>query len=227
VAAGATIVTIDGPAGTGKSSVAREVARRLGFVFLDTGAMYRAIGLEAHRREADLDDPRELDFVARHCRVTFDWSRDPPATILNGEDVSHLIRGGDATRAASYVATVPSLRERLVVQQRHIGDDLRDGGLVTEGRDQGSVVFPDATVKIFLTADAKERARRRVEQLRSRGEIVDERAILADMHDRDQRDAGRAVAPLQPADDAVTVDTTQMNEDQVVGSIIDLVRERS
>ncbi len=158
---GGIIVTIDGPAGTGKSSVARAVAARLGFDFLDTGAMYRAIGLEAIRREADLDDPRELAFVAQHCRIEFVWDKDPPGVLLNGEPVGHLLRGGDATRAASYVATVPEIRQRLVEQQREIGHNFRRAGLVTEGRDQGSVVFPDAAVKVFLTADPAERARRR------------------------------------------------------------------
>ena len=118
---GGTIVTIDGPAGTGKSSVARAVAKALGFDFLDTGAMYRAVGLAAHRREADLEDARELAYVAEHCRIDFDWDRDPPALILNGEDVGHLLRGGEATRAASFVAVVPAIRDRLVEQQRQIG----------------------------------------------------------------------------------------------------------
>ena len=134
------IVTIDGPAGTGKSTVARAVAQRLGFDFLDTGAMYRAIGLEAIRRNADLTDPRELAYIAQHCHIDFDWTQNPPAVLLNGEVVTHLLRSGEATRAASFVATVPAIRQRLVEQQREIGENHR--GLVTEGRDQGSVVFP-------------------------------------------------------------------------------------
>src|SRR5688572_5389280 len=165
------VITIDGPAGTGKSSVALAVAERLGFDFLDTGAMYRAIGLAALRREANLEEPRELTFVARHAKIEFDFSRHPPGVFLNGEPVGHLLRGGDATRAASYVAIVPAIREMLVTQQREIG--RQHGNIVTEGRDQGSVVFPDAELKFYLDASPQERARRRVAQLRARGEIVD------------------------------------------------------
>src|SRR5947208_6805049 len=135
------IITIDGPAGTGKSTVAQSVAERLGFDFLDTGAMYRAVGLAALRRQANLEDPRELSFVAKHSRIEFDWTRHPPGLVLNGEPVGHLLRGSDATRAASYVAVVPAIREQLVAQQRQIGQER--GDLVTAGRDQGSVVFPN------------------------------------------------------------------------------------
>ena len=222
---GGTIVTIDGPAGTGKSSVAQAVAKALGFDFLDTGAMYRAIGLAAHRREADLGDARELAFVAGHCRIEFDWDRDPPALILNGEDVGHLLRGGDATRAASHVAVVPAIRDRLVEQQRQIGrEHAARAGLVTEGRDQGSVVFPDAAVKIFLTADPMERVRRRAKQLRDRGETVDERELYDEIVDRDRRDAARPVAPLVRPPGATEIDTTGMTQDQVVAAIVDEVR---
>src|SRR5579871_6418881 len=132
------IITIDGPAGTGKSSVALAVAERLAFDFLDTGAMYRAIGLEAIRRRANLDDPRELAFVARHCRINFDWTKRPPSVKLNNEPVGHLLRSGEVTKAASAVAIVPAIREQLVAEQQRIGRE--HGKLVTEGRDQGSVV---------------------------------------------------------------------------------------
>lgn len=223
---GGIIVTIDGPAGTGKSSVARQVAERLGFDFLDTGAMYRAIGLEAVRREADLNDSRELAFIAGLCRIEFDWTHDPPAVLLNGEPVTHLLRSGEATRAASHVAVVPQIRERLVQQQREIGHEHRRHGLVTEGRDQGSIVFPDAAAKIFLTADPRERARRRARQLRDRGETVDERALYEEMVERDQRDQNRAIAPLRPADDAVEVDTTPLSQDEVVTRIVEIVNEK-
>lgn len=222
---GGVIVTLDGPAGTGKSSVARAVAEALGFDFLDTGAMYRAIGLAAHRREADFDDPRELAYIAGHCRIEFDWDHDPPALILNGENVSHLLRSGDATAAASYVATVPQIRERLVEQQRQIGrEHTARGGLVTEGRDQGSIVFPDAAHKFFLNADPRERARRRANQLRGRGELVDEQAIYNEMLARDKRDQTRAVAPLVRPDDATEIDTTGMTQEDVVAKIVAAVR---
>ena len=221
------IVTLDGPAGTGKSTVARAVAERLGFDFLDTGAMYRAIGLEAVRREADLEDPRELSFIAGLCRLEFDWSHNPPAVLLNGEVVTHLLRSGEATRAASYVATVPAIRDRLVGQQRQIGLDHGRGGgrgLVTEGRDQGSVVFPDAEHKFYLDADPAVRAHRRAKQLRDRGEIVDEPALLREMVERDTRDKNRAHAPLIRPDDAVAVDTDGMTQEQVIELIVRRVR---
>src|SRR5438046_4026894 len=131
------IITIDGPAGTGKSTVAATVAQRLGFDFLDTGAMYRAVGLEALRRNANLDDSRELAFIAKHCRITFDFSQHPPTVLLNNEPVGHLLRGSDATRAASYVAGIPAIRVQLVEEQRAIGMERET--LVTEGRDQGTV----------------------------------------------------------------------------------------
>ncbi len=225
MSSGGVIVTLDGPAGTGKSSVARAVADALGFDFLDTGAMYRAIGLAAHRREVDFDDPRELAFVAGHCRIEFDWEQDPPALILNGENVSHLLRSGDATAAASYVATVPQIRERLVEQQRTIGrEHAARAGLVTEGRDQGSIVFPEAAHKFFLTADPRERARRRAKQLRDRGEVVDERAIYEEMVARDERDQTRAVAPLVRPDDATEIDTTGLSQDDVIAQIVSAVQ---
>jgi cytidylate kinase len=216
------VITIDGPAGTGKSSVALQVAERLRFDFLDTGAMYRAIGLEAMRRNANLEDPRELAFIAKHCRIEFEWSKHPPGVILNGEHVGHLLRGSEATRAASYVAVVPAIREQLVQQQRAIGKER--GNLVTEGRDQGSVVFPDAPCKFYLDATPHERARRRVAQLRARGEIVDFNEILHQIESRDRRDQSRSVGPLAVPQDAEIVDTTNMSQSQVVDHIVDRVR---
>lgn len=216
------IITIDGPAGTGKSSVAQTVAQRLGFDFLDTGAMYRAVGLEALRRQVDLENHRELEFVARHARIEFDFSRRPPGVVLNGEPVGHHLRGVDATGAASYVAVVPAIREMLVQQQRQIGRARMN--LVTEGRDQGSVVFPDAEVKFYLDASPQERARRRVAQLRARGEMVDYLEILNQIMSRDHRDASRAVGPLQIPRDAIVIDTTRLWQEQVVEQIVHRVR---
>ena len=217
------IITIDGPAGTGKSTVDRAVADRLGFAFLDTGAMYRALGLEAVRRQADLEDGRELAFIARHARIEFQWDEHPPGVLLNGEPVGHLLRGGEATRAASYVAAVPAVRELLVRQQRQVGQERPD--LVTEGRDQGSVVFPDAALKFFLDASPAERARRRVAQLRHRGEIVDYNEVLKQIVARDTRDSGRAVGPLVVPKDAEVIDTTQLTEDQVVERMVARARQ--
>jgi CMP/dCMP kinase len=218
------IITIDGPAGTGKSTVARIVAERLGVHFLDTGAMYRAIALEALRREIDLEDARKLAFVARFAKIGFDWSRKPPGVLLNGEPVGHLLRAAEPTRAASYVAAVPAIREMLVQQQRAIGKQL--GSLVTEGRDQGSVVFPDADLKFYLDATPAERARRRVAQLRARGEIVDQQEILDQIVARDTRDASRTVGPLAVPDGAEIIDTTTISESQVVQHILDRAASR-
>ena len=218
------IITIDGPAGTGKSSVALAVAERLGFDFLDTGAMYRAVGLEALRRQVNLENHRELEFVARHARVEFDWSRHPPGVLLNAEPVGHLLRGADATRAASYVAVVPAIREMLVKQQQEIGRQRPD--LVTEGRDQGTVVVPEAELKFYLDATAAERARRRVHQLRARGELVDFQEILDQIESRDQRDRSRSVGPLSVPADAEVVDTTALTQEQVIGHIVERARTR-
>jgi cytidylate kinase len=217
------IITIDGPAGTGKSSVAQAVAEKLAFDFLDTGAMYRAVGFEALRRGVDLQDTRALAFIAKHSRIEFDWSKHPPGVLLNGEPVGHLLRGGEATRAASFVATVPAIREQLVREQRRIGQQRPD--LVTEGRDQGSVVFPEARLKFYLHATPAERARRRAAQLRSRGEIVDFHQILEEIVARDQRDSTRSVGPLVVPPDAQVIDTTSVTQPQVIETIVARARE--
>src|SRR5579864_6229136 len=188
------IITIDGPAGTGKSTVARKVAERLKFDFLDTGAMYRTVALEALRRKVSLADARELAFVAKHCRIEFDWSKRPPGVLLNGEPVTHLLRGSEVTSAASHVAAVPAVRQLLVQQQQRIGAEHPN--LVTEGRDQGSVVFPDAEAKFYLDATPAERCRRRVAQLRARGEIASSDEVLREIVERDKRDSSRSVGPL-------------------------------
>jgi cytidylate kinase len=217
------IITIDGPAGTGKSTVARVVAEQLSFDFLDTGAMYRAVGLEALRRNANLDDARELAFIAKHCRITFDFSQSPPTVMLNNEPVGHLLRGSDATRAASYVAAVPAIRGQLVEEQKAIGRERPN--LVTEGRDQGTVVFPDAQLKFYLDASPQERARRRVKQLRDRGEMVDYSEILSEIVTRDQRDSSRKVGPLAVPRDALVIDTTLMSEGQVIARLVATARK--
>lgn len=218
----AMIITIDGPAGTGKSTVARKVADRLGFDFLDTGAMYRAVALEALRRNANLQDARELGFIAKHCRVEFDWGRRPPAVLLNGEPVSHLLRGFEATRAASFVAAIPAVREQLVAQQQRIGAE--HGNLVTEGRDQGTVVFPSAQLKIYLDATPQERAKRRVAQLRARGDRANLDEVLREILERDRRDSTRSVGPLTVPPRAQVIDTTQLGEEQVVDRIVGAAR---
>jgi CMP/dCMP kinase len=217
------IITIDGPAGTGKSSVAQTVAEKLGFDFLDTGAMYRAIGLAALRRHANLEDERELAYVARLAKIVFDFSVRPPAVTLNGEPVGHLLRASDATRAASFVAAVPAIRELLVRQQQEIGANRPN--LVTEGRDQGSVVFPHAELKFYLDATPIERARRRAEQLRARGEVVDIHQLQKQIMDRDSRDKHRSVGPLAVPSGAEIIDTTQLSMQNVIDRIVAKARQ--
>ncbi len=217
------IITIDGPAGTGKSSVAHALAERLGFDFLDTGAMYRAVGFACLRHGADMNDARELAFFARRARVDFDWSKRPPGILLNDEPVGHLLRGSEATAAASHVAQVPAIREQLVAAQQRIGRERPD--LVTEGRDQGTVVFPEAKLKFYLDAAPQERARRRVAQLRSRGEIADYQETLDQIIARDARDAARSMGPLAVPRDARIIDTTHLTQEQVVDSMVARVEQ--
>lgn len=218
------IITIDGPAGTGKSSVSRLVAERLGYDFLDTGAMYRAVGLEALRREIDLTNRNELIMAARACRIEFDWTQRPPRVLVNGGDVTDQLRTDRVTEAASYVAVVDGVRALLVQQQQRIGAEHPN--LVTEGRDQGTVVFPDANLKFFLEASLEERARRRFAELRAKHENVDYWKVYHDMEERDRRDRTRAIAPLRPAADAVVIDTTTLSRDAVVERLVEIARQR-
>ncbi len=218
------IITIDGPAGTGKSSVSQEVARRLGYDFLDTGAMYRAIALAAIRQGVALDDADALGDLAERVQVDFDWTQNPPAVRLDGEVVAHLIRQEQVSSAASKVAVVARVRDAMVKLQQEVGR-VRPN-LVTEGRDQGTVVFPGAKLKVYLDATAEERARRRKLQLEAKGEQVDYEQLLQQIRERDARDSGRAVAPLKPAPGAVVIDTTTLTQQQVTEKIVELARER-
>jgi cytidylate kinase len=217
------IITIDGPAGTGKSTVAQAVAERLGFDFLDTGAMYRAVALAALRKQVALDDSNGLGALAESLQIRFDWKRRPPELLLDGEAVSALLRGAETTRAASKVAAIPAVRHKLVAEQRQIARE--HGRLVTEGRDQGSAVFPDAALKIYLRATPRERARRRVQQLAQRGEIVDLNIVLSEITERDARDASRSVGPLTVPQGAVEIDTTSITQDQVIEKIVELAKK--
>jgi len=213
------IITIDGPAGTGKSSVAHEVAQRLGFDFLDTGAMYRAIALAALRTKTPLADPAAIAALAQKTILDFDWSSHPPQLLLNGQIVGQALRCDETTEASSLIAANPAVREELVNRQRQFGHQRPN--LVSEGRDQGTVVFPDAELKFYLDATPQERARRRARQSGS-----DEAAILAEIVARDARDSTRAVGPLKPAADARRLDTTFLTEDQVVQKIVDAARQQ-
>ncbi|MFL5338647.1 MAG: (d)CMP kinase [Gemmataceae bacterium] len=197
------IITIDGPAGSGKSTTARALAGRLGFEVLDTGAMYRAVALAVLRSRAAESDVAGLEAVIAGCQLDVA----PGRVLLNGEDVTGQIRTAEVTSAASRLAAVPEVRRFLVGLQRQIG---RNRNMVSEGRDQGTVVFPDAARKFFLHADPAERARRRWLELRGRGVDVTLEAVLADQNARDQRDASRDASPMTPAADAVVIDTTHL-----------------
>jgi cytidylate kinase len=213
------IVAIDGPAGAGKSSISRRLAERLGFAFLDTGAMYRAVALAALRRGLGSDDTAQIARLAEELTIDFDGTR----TLLNGEDVSAEIRTSAVSAAVHLAADNPSVRRRLVALQRKIalGRDL-----VTEGRDQGTVAFPHAECKIFLSASRHERARRRYEELALRGEAITLEEVLAQQDERDQRDATRPVGALVRAADAVEVLTDGLTPEAVVDRLETLVERR-
>ena len=208
------VVTIDGPAGAGKSTVARRVADRLGWRLLDTGAMYRAVALAAIRAEIDLESDHALGALVETLVVDVP----PGKVVLNGEDVSTLVRSVEVTRSTRHAADSPSVRRRLVEWQRRFAEAERE--VVTEGRDQGTIVFPDAFRKFFLTASDEERARRRHAEFVARGEAIALEAVLDDLRTRDAHDAARAIAPMRPADDALVVDTTGVDLDRVVDGLV-------
>lgn len=203
------IITIDGPAGAGKSSAARGLAKRLGFEFLDTGAMYRAVTLAGLRAGIDWQD---ADALAR-LLAGLDMQMPPGRVVLNGADVTAAIRVPEVTAVASQVAVIPAVRQHLTRRQRELAQG-RD--LVCEGRDQGTVVFPNACCKFFLVADPAERARRRQQELTARGTAVAWEAVLHDQEVRDRRDAARDLAPMVPAPDAVRLDSTHLSLDAVI-----------
>ncbi|MBB3038656.1 (d)CMP kinase [Hoyosella altamirensis] len=218
------VIAIDGPAGTGKSSVSRRVAERLRARYLDTGAMYRIATLHALRSGADIDDPVALAAVT--ANLPFSIGSDPQSeqVMLDGDDVATEIRGAAVTAAVSAVAAVPAVREQLVELQRRLS--VAADSIVIEGRDIGTVVLPDASVKIFLTASPEARAKRRNDQniAEGRGDNYDE--VLADVIRRDEFDSNRAVSPLRPAEDALIVDTSDLTLDGVVDHLLTLIEER-
>ncbi|MBN1826066.1 MAG: (d)CMP kinase [Candidatus Eisenbacteria bacterium] len=217
------VIAIDGPAGAGKSSTARKVAAALGYRYLDTGALYRALALSVIRAGAAEEGPERMTAIARGARVRAEWrGADEMGVFLDGEEVTRAIRDPEVTRLVSPLSAIPEVRELLIVLQR---EAAAAGGLVAEGRDIGTVVFPDAPLKIFLVADARERARRRRLELEAAGIRKDEKEILREIEERDRRDSGRATAPLRRAPDAVVVDTTGLSLEGQVERIVALARE--
>jgi len=218
------VVAIDGPMGAGKSTVARALAQRLGFGYVDTGAMYRSVALMCARRGVDMHDADAVTRLAQTLQIEFRPGPSGDRVIVNREDVTETIREPSVSDGASIVSTIPRVREALVARQRELG---REGGVVMEGRDIGTVVFPDAEVKVFLNASPEARARRRYDELRARGAQVTLEEIMRAQAERDQRDATRAQSPMRTAADAVVIDSTVSNVDQVVDEIVRLVRERT
>lgn len=219
------VIAVDGPAGTGKSSVSRGLARSLGARYLDTGAMYRIVTLAVVRAGVNLTDTPAIELAAADVPLSVGYDPDEDKAYLDAEDVSREIRGDAVTKAVSAVSAVPAVRARLVGLQRELASG--PGSVVVEGRDIGTVVLPDADLKIFLTASAEERARRRNQQNIAAGRDDEYETVLADVMRRDHLDSTRAVSPLRAADDAVVVDTTGMNESEVIAHLTDLAQQRA
>ena len=219
-----TAIAIDGPAGAGKSTIARCAAKELGFIYVDTGALYRAIGLAAQRRGYAADDTASIIPMLDEIRVELAFNEaHEQIVLLDGEDVSGLIRTPEISMTASRVSAIPEVRAYLLELQRDIA---RRSNVIMDGRDIGTVVLPDAQIKIFLSASPECRAKRRYDELIEKGMDVKYEDILSDVIERDHADSTRAIAPLKPADDAVTVDTSGEDQDTSVKKLVELMRSR-
>jgi len=215
------IIAIDGPAGAGKSTIASRLARKLDYVNLESGAMYRALALKAIKKDTSLDDEAALVELARKSQIHLEPALGGNRTLLDGRDVSSRIRERDVTEAASRVSVHPAVRAWMVARQQEMG---AGGGVVMEGRDIGTKVFPGADVKVFLDADPVVREQRRMAQQKIKGELAAN--VAAELRERDRRDRTRAASPLVAADDAVVIDSTSLSEDEVLAQVEDLVREK-
>src|SRR5579864_1366924 len=216
------IIAIDGPAGAGKSTIASRLARKLGYVNLESGAMYRALALKAIDTDASFDDEAALVKLAQGARIQLEPTVGGNRTLLDGRDVSSRIRERDVTEAASRVSIHPKVREWMVARQRDMG---AGGGVVMEGRDIGTQVFPDADLKIFLDADPVVREQRRMAQQKIKGDVA--ASVAADLRERDHRDRTRAASPLVAAQDAVVINSSELSEDEVLAQVEGLVKKKS
>lgn len=211
------VITIDGPSGSGKGTLSRLLAKRLGFHLLDSGALYRLVALSATKQQIDMQDEDAVAEIAYHLNVLFDIQGESTQILLSGEDVTHLIRLETVGMNASFVAAYPAVRAALLQRQRNFA---QAPGLVADGRDMGTVVFPQAIVKVFLTASAEARAERRFKQLQQNGASVDMVELINDIKARDERDINRSVSPLKPAVNALIIDSTTLNIQQVLGLML-------
>lgn len=217
------VIAVDGPGGAGKGELCLRLSKKYGFAILDSGAIYRVLAYAALKKGLALDAEEELSALASGLNLSFKEVNNAVAVILDGEDVSSFIRIEETGGAASKVAVLPKVRAALLQRQR---DFAVNPGLIADGRDMGTVVFPDASAKIFLDASAEERARRRVAQLESRGVAADYDKILKEIADRDYRDRNRATAPLKPADDALVLDSTTLSIQEVVDTAVKFIETK-
>lgn len=216
----ATIITIDGPSGAGKGTISRMLAKKLRFHYLDSGALYRLLGLAAVRHSVDLANHQDISTLAGHMDIDFEASGDELKILLEGEDVSLELRTEGTGALASQVASFPNVRTALLNRQQLFA---KEPGLVADGRDMGTVVFPEAPLKIYLTASAEERAQRRYKELLAKGENVSLRALEEQVRSRDERDMSRDASPLIPAADAVQLDTSELSIQEVMDTVLNLV----
>ncbi|MBP9855010.1 MAG: (d)CMP kinase [Candidatus Omnitrophica bacterium] len=215
------IITIDGPAGAGKSTIAKRLAKELNIFYLDTGAMYRAMTLKALKTGVDLMNEEKLVAMVKNSKLDIGLSKEGQTIILDGKDITGEIRTTEVTNSTKHVANWPRVRSIVVDWQRAIA---KGQSIVMEGRDIGTVVFPDADYKFYLDADIKERSQRRLTELQEKGDVVDQRRLMADIVERDQKDMKRDASPLVKADDAILIDSTHLSIDEVIDRMLKIIK---